>query len=328
MKNVLGIGNALVDVMKMLQNDDIVHQLGFPKGSMTLVDAETSGKIKESTSELETALASGGSAANTIHGLAMMGMDAGFIGSVGKDETGDFFESDMRSAGVNTYLLRRKTETGTAVALVSKDSERTFGTHLGAAIELEGRDIKSNLFTGYDFLYMEGYLITNRKLVETACRNAKEKGVKIAIDLASFNVVEAFHSDFRDIITEYVDIIFANEEEAKAYTGKEPAEALEELSAQCEIAVVKVGSEGSYIKRGDEVVKVDTIKVKSMDTTGAGDLYAAGFLYGLCQDDDLGLCGAYGSILAGNVIEVIGPKMDAGRWNKIHKTIAEVRKDS
>lgn len=327
MKNVLGIGNALVDVMTILPDDKIVNQLGFPKGSMTLVDAETSGKIKDSTQDFETTLASGGSAANTMHGLAMMGMDAGFIGSVGNDETGDFFESDMRRAGVNTYLLRRKTETGTAVALVSKDSERTFGTHLGAAVELNRGDIKGSLFGGYDILYLEGYLIINKDLVVTACKNAKERGIKVAIDMASFNVVEEYYDDFRNVITRYVDIVFANEEEARAFTGKEPIEALNELARLCEIAVVKVGSEGSYIKRGEEVIKVDTIDVLSKDTTGAGDLYAAGFLYGLCMDKELDKCGAYGSILAGNVIEVVGPKMDKERWRRIFKLIELVNKD-
>ena len=327
LKNVLGIGNALVDVMKMLNNDEIVIDLGFPKGSMTLVDAEMSKKIKKSTEDLTTTLASGGSAANTMHGLPKLGMEAGFIGSVGRDKTGEFFESDMRKAGVNTYLIRRESETGTAVAMVSQDSERTFGTHLGAAIELIGGDIKSQLFTGYDILYMEGYLITNKDLVVTACRHAKEKGIKVAIDLASFNVVEAFLEDFQEIVKEYVDIIFANEDEARAFTGKEPMEAIYDLSELCEIAVVKVGSQGSYIKRGDELVKVDAIDVKSVDTTGAGDLYAAGFLYGLCMDEELDRCGAFGSILAGNVIEVVGPKMETERWDKIFKLINEIKKE-
>jgi sugar/nucleoside kinase (ribokinase family) len=327
MKNVLGIGNALVDVMKMLPDDGIVNELGFSKGSMTLVDEETSGKIKDSTRDIETTLASGGSAANTMHGLAMMGMDAGFIGSVGKDEAGDFFEADMRNAGVNTYLLRRKTATGTAVAMVSRDSERTFGTHLGAAVELSGRDIKENLLTGYDILYLEGYLITNRDLVVTACKNARKQGIKVAIDMASFNVVEEFKEDFRYLISNYVDIVLANEDEARAFTGKEPFEALGDLSSLCEIVVVKIGSEGSYIKRGEEVIKVETINVKSLDTTGAGDLYAAGFLYGLCLDEDLDKCGAYGSILAGNVIEVVGPKMDKERWSRIFKQVETVKKE-
>ncbi len=327
MKNVLGIGNALVDVMTILPDDKVIEDLNFPKGSMQLVDRDMSAKIKDNTEHLKTNLASGGSAANTMHGLAMMGMDAGFIGSVGRDKTGDFFESDMRNAGVNTYLLRKNIETGTAVAMITPDTERTFATHLGAATELNEKDLKINLFTGYDYLYMEGYLITNRELVEKACKLAKEKGIKVAVDLASFNVVDAFLDDLRDIIVKYVDIIFANEEEAKSFTSKEPFEALNILSEICEIAVVKTGSKGSLIKRGEEIVKVDTLSVVSRDTTGAGDLYAAGFLYGLCCDDNLENCGAYGSILAGNVIEVIGPKMDDERWGKIKACVREVKNE-
>ena len=170
-------------------------------------------------------------------------------------------------------------------------------------------------------------MIINRELVEKACKLAKEKGIKIAIDLASFNVVDAFLDDFRDIIEKYVDIVFANEEEAKSFTSKEPFEALNILSELCEIAVVKTGSKGSLIKRGEEIVKVDTIDVVSRDTTGAGDLYAAGFLYGLCCNENLEKCGAYGSILAGNVIEVIGPKMDDARWKKIKASVREVKNE-
>lgn len=327
MKNVLGIGNALVDVLKMLNNDDIISDLGFARGSMNLVDADTSRTIKDNTADIETSLASGGSAANTIHGLAMMGMDAGFIGATGRDETGDFFEADMRQAGVNTYLLRKNPDTGTAVALVSPDGERTFATHLGAAIELNKNDIRANLFPGYDFLYMEGYLITNKELVSAACSYAKEKGIKIAIDLSSFNVVDAFRDDFAEIIKDYIDIIFANEDEAKSFTGKGPEEAVSELAELCEIAVVKIGKDGSFIKRGEELIKVGTIDVSSQDTTGAGDLYAAGFLYGLCNNESLDRCGVYGSLLAGNVIEVIGPKMDMPRWEKIKRTIAKLKQE-
>ena len=120
-------------------------------------------------------LASGGSAANTIHGLAMLGVETGFIGSIGKDELGDFFENDMKNAGINTILSRRNSVTGTAVALISPDSERTFATHLGAAVELEAADLNPEDFKGYDILYLEGYLIYNKPLVEAACRIAKEK---------------------------------------------------------------------------------------------------------------------------------------------------------
>jgi sugar/nucleoside kinase (ribokinase family) len=324
MKHILGIGNALVDVMTLIDNDSVLENFSLPKGSMQLVDNVKSAQVKSGTSRFKKSLASGGSAANTIHGLGMLGMKTGFIGSVGKDETGDFFEKDMKSAGVNTLLIRRDTVTGTAVALISPDSERTFATHLGAAVELGAADLKSEYFQGYDILYLEGYLIFNKPLVEEACRIAKSNNMKVAIDLASYNVVEAKLKDFKEIIEKYTDLVFANEEEAKAFTGKKPEEALAYLSEICEIAVVKTGAEGSLIKSGEEIVKVGTKKVKLKDTTGAGDLYASGFLYGYANGYSLDKCGLFGSVLAGNVIETIGAKMSDARWERIRKRIQSV----
>ena len=175
MGKILGIGNALVDVITIINDDQTLERFALPKGSMQLVDREKSEMIKSETKTFKQRLASGGSAANTIHGLAMIGEKTGFIGSIGKDQLGDFFEKDMKAAGINTLLSRRDTITGTAVALISPNSERTFATHLGAAVELEAGDLNPEDFNGYNILYMEGYLIINKTLVETACRIAKER---------------------------------------------------------------------------------------------------------------------------------------------------------
>jgi sugar/nucleoside kinase (ribokinase family) len=326
MKRILGIGNALVDVMTQIDNDKVLSDFELPKGSMQLVDHVKSEEVKAGTEKYKKSLASGGSAANTIHGLAMLGTETGFIGSIGSDETGDFFEKDMKAAGVNTLLIRRESVTGTAVALVSSDSERTFATHLGAATELNAADLKAEYFKGYDFLYLEGYLIFNKPLMVEACKLAKAGGMKVALDLASYNVVEAKHQDFKDIIDNYADIVFANEDEAKAYTGMDPYNAMLSLSESCEVAVIKVGSEGSFIRRGEEIVKVGTGKVKVIDTTGAGDLYASGFLYGYLNNYSLEICGQFGSVLAGSVIEIIGAKMSYKTWKKINDNLNRILK--
>jgi sugar/nucleoside kinase (ribokinase family) len=230
----------------------------------------------------------------------------------------------MESAGIKTILSRRNSITGTAIALISQDSERTFATHLGAAVELGDIDLNPEDFKGYDILYMEGYLIINKTLIETACRIAKEMKIKIAIDLASYNVVEEKLSDFKEIIEKYVDIVFANEEEARSFTGMDPENALDYLSQICEVAVIKVGSEGSWIKRGEEIIKIGTAQVDLKDTTGAGDLYASGFLYGYANGLDLGKCGLIGSLLAGKVIEIIGARMDESRFNNIKETAMKI----
>jgi len=325
MKKILGIGNALVDVMTIVPDDTCLTRFSLPKGSMTMVNAVRSGEIKQSINGLKKTLASGGSAGNTIYGLGVMGVYSSFIGKVGRDEFGNFYEKDMVDAGITPVLMRApQSPTGTAVALVTPDSERTFATHLGAATELSADDLNVSQFKGYNILYIEGYLIYNLPLVERAFRIAKENHMCIALDLASFNVVNEMLPAFERIVSEYVDIVFANEEEARAFTGLGPVDALNEISKRCKIAVVKTGPDGSWIKRDNEVIKVDALKVKAVDTTGAGDLYAAGFLYGFSHGFSLDKCGLFGSILAGKVIEVIGARMPDEKWAEAKQMIQEV----
>jgi sugar/nucleoside kinase (ribokinase family) len=324
MKRILGIGNALVDIMTLIEGDFILQEFNLPKGSMQLVDLETSRGIKSATAIFPRTYTSGGSAANTIHGLAMLGADTGFIGSIGRDDTGDFFENDMKKAGVNTLLIRRDSVTGTAVALITRDTERTFATHLGAAVELSADDFGPALFEDYDILYLEGYLITDFKVIEAACRFARENKMLIALDLSSYNVVEGFLDQFKEIVEKYVDILFANEQEAKAFTGLEPEKALTVLSELSEIVILKVGSEGSLVKSNDELIKISAFPVNCIDTTGAGDLYAAGFLYGFARDLNLEKCGILGSLMAGKVIEIVGARMDKEKFNEIKNEIITI----
>ncbi len=318
------MGNALVDIMTMIDGDHFLEIFKLPKGSMQLVNTETSENIKSVTKSFRHILASGGSAANTIHGLSMLGSDAGFIGSIGNDSNGDFFENDMRDAGVHTHLFRRKSVTGTAVALITPDSERTFATHLGAAIELGPSDINPQLLKNYDILYLEGYLINNYPLVEKACRLAKENDMLVSLDLASFNVVETYLKEYKIIVDKYIDILFANELEAMAFTGHGPEEAISCLSAPDKISVIKIGSKGSIVSQNSEVIKIDALPVNCNDTTGAGDLYAAGFLYGFSQGMSLIKCGQIGSLLAGRVIENYGARMNARKFKHIRKEAEKI----
>ena len=327
MKKILGIGNALVDVMTMIDSDSVLSEFGLPKGSMTLVDDDKSQLVKSGTTKFKKSLASGGSAANTIHGLAMLGAGTGFIGSIGRDETGDFFENDLRAAGVETYLIRRESVTGTAVALISTDSERTFATHLGAAVELNAEDLNPEYFTGYDILYLEGYLIYNKPLITEACRLAKKNNMIVAIDMASYNVVETHLDELTEIVNEYADIVFANEEEARVFTGLNPEEALEKISENTQVAVVKIGKEGSWLKRGEERIKIGTLPVQSRDTTGAGDQYASGFLFGYASGLSLEKCGLIGALTAGRVIEIIGARINNESFSAIKSRIREIAEE-
>ncbi len=325
MSKVLGMGNALVDILTRMEDDELLKRLDFPKGSMQLVDAETSSKVLEHIAHLKMEQASGGSAANTIHGLSCLGVQTGFLGKVGNDDLGEFFKNDMSSNNIEPKLLTSANASGKAIALISPDSERTFATFLGAAVELSPDDIVEDLFHGYTHFHIEGYLVYNQPLIEKALKCAKDAKLIVSLDLASFNVVEDNHAFLKDMVSKYVDILFANEEEAKAFTKKEEKEALEEMAKDCNIAVLKLGSKGSIIKHFETTFEVGVIPANSIDTTGAGDLYAAGFLYGLLNFLPIEKCGEIGALLSGNVIEVVGPKMETERWDKIHSELEKLK---
>jgi len=325
MKKVLGMGNALVDILVKINDDVILEKFDLPKGSMQLVDKEKSQQLIQALSHLKYDVASGGSAANTINGLANLDIPCGYIGKIHEDSFGGIFTKDMTQKGIEAILFNGIQDTGIATTLISTDSQRTFATYLGAAVELTPEDLKEDYFKGYDYFHIEGYLVQNHELIETAVKHAKKCGLKVSIDMASYNVVEGNLAFLTKLVSEYVDIVFANEEESKSFTGKNPEEALLHIAEMCEIAVVKVGAKGSMVKTKSERVHCKAIPANPVDTTGAGDLFASGFLYGMAHNLSLEQCAKLGSLLAGNVIEVIGPKMDENRWSRIRSGVAEIR---
>jgi sugar/nucleoside kinase (ribokinase family) len=326
MNKVIGLGNALMDIMIPLENDDILKNIGFPRGSMQLVDAKKSNHILKLTAHLKSSLASGGSAANTIHGIANLGLETAFIGKVGKDDYGMLFEEDLKKSGITPTLFYSPTETGRALAMVSPDSERTFGTYLGAAVEMNPDDITPKTFTDYELLHIEGYLVFNEALIEKAVKTAKELGLKVSLDLASFNVVEAKVDFLHRIAEQYVDIIFANEEEAQAFTSeKKPEIALKKMAESVNLCIVKTGKKGSLIMQDNLITQVGIVDVKPIDTTGAGDYYAAGFLYGHLVGLSNEKSGNIGALLAGKVIEQMGCVIPKNIWKEILSEIEKIK---
>jgi sugar/nucleoside kinase (ribokinase family) len=322
MKKILGIGNALVDMIIFLKNDEVLHNFSLPRGSMQLVDAGTAIRIEKATGDCKTHMSSGGSAANTIHGLAGLGLPTGFIGTVGRDDLGSFFREDMRKQGIAPLLTESSSITGSSRALVSPDGERTMATFLGAAVELSADLLDMKTFTDYDHLHLEGYLVLNHNLVEKALEFAKNSGMTVSLDLASYNVVEANLEFLKRIIPGSIQVVFANEEEARAFTGQsDPHKALEAIAAVCDTAVVKIGDKGSLISHLGKKYEAGIIPVQCLDTTGAGDLYAAGYLFGMAREMSPEECGRLGAILAGKVIEVAGAKISAASWEYIHENM-------
>jgi sugar/nucleoside kinase (ribokinase family) len=324
MKKILGMGNALTDILLQIDNDEVLFSLNLLKGGMQLINTERSQEINDAVSNYSKIMATGGSASNTINGITRLGMTGGFVGKIGKDDIGLFFTNDSINNGVKPHLLTSETPSGRCTVLVSPDSERTLCTYLGAACELDASDLNAEMFQGYDIFHIEGYLVQNHELIRRAVMLAKQEGLKVSLDLASYNVVEDNLDFLLEIIHKYVDIVFANEEEARAFTGKEPEEALKVISMHCDIAIVKVGKDGSFIKSGDKTVQIQPRKSECIDTTGAGDLYASGFLFGLANNYSLEVCGKIGSLISGNVVEVLGAKMPEEVWDNIQQKIGEI----
>lgn len=277
---------------------------------------------------LDVQRATGGSAGNTMLALANLGMRPGFIGTVGNDSTGRFFADNCVEKGMIPYLVELPHQSGIAYTFISPCGERTFATYLGAAAMMEPELLTEAMFEGYDYLYVEGYLVQNHALILRAVKLAKALGLKVCLDLASYNIVEADKEFFALLVREYVDIVFANEEEARAFTGVGSEEALEQLHALCEVTVVKLGAKGALLMRDDEKVMVEAMPVERVvDTTAAGDFYAAGVMYGLMQGYGLRQCAEVGTLLAGHVIQTVGTKLDADTWEGIKQAIARIAND-
>ena len=327
MKRIIGIGNALTDMLVNLSSDEVLNKYGIARGSMSLVDSRLQSEVSKAVAGRPYSLSLGGSADNTIRAMARLGAEVGFIGKVGRDTTGDFFEQALDNLGIKPVIFRGTNRSGKCVSLISPDGERTMLTHLGAALEMVAAEISPEIFEGYDCLYVEGYLVQNHELIECAISTAKRCGLKVAIDLASFNVVEENIDFLRRIVSEYVDIVFANEDEALVFSAEsEPINALQYISEMCELTVVKIGMRGALIKQGEHVVHVGIMEAaKRVDTTGAGDFYAAGFLYGLTLGLDLRQCGTIGAVTAGKVIEIVGTTLSDEAWDDIFKYVNRVK---
>ncbi|MGI6393297.1 MAG: adenosine kinase [bacterium] len=324
MKKILGVGNALVDILVTLPDDKTLETFGLAKGSMQLVDNSLSSKIINHISSYNPVTVSGGSASNTIHGLSKLGMTCSFIGKTSDDEFGNVFKEDLLKNSINPMLFKGNLETGRAVALITPDSERTFATYLGSAVTLSPEEITPAVFKGHHYIHVEGYLVQNHALIEKILKTAKESGLIVSLDLASFNIVTENLEFLHEIAKKHVDILFANETEALSFTGADPVESAKIISGICKVGVVKTGPKGSTICCGNELCSVDSVEASPIDTTGAGDLYASGFLYGYMNGLPLKKCAEYGSLLASKVIERIGAKIPDSDWDKLVEELQKV----
>lgn len=313
--DVTAIGNAIVDVIAAADETVIVEQK-LRKGAMSLIDAVDAERLYRIMGPAREA--SGGSAANTVAGIAALGGRAAYIGKVADDQLGDVFTHDIRAIGV-TYTTPPLTEglsTARCLIFVTPDASRTMQTFLGATTQLGPEDVNMEYITSAGVLYLEGYLWDQPRAklaMRTAAERARAAGVKVSLTLSDAFCVDRFRAEFLDLLEHHVDILFANESEILSlYQVATFDQALQRVRHHCEIAALTRSEKGSVVLSGDEVHVIDAIpEVRVVDTTGAGDAYAAGFLYAYTRRCDLATCGRLGSAMAAEVISHYGARPEA-----------------
>jgi sugar/nucleoside kinase (ribokinase family) len=310
--DLIGLGNAIVDIIVNIE-DEFLEINNLDKGSMNLISSDQSQKLLENCKVIKQI--SGGSSANTVVCLAELGNNVQFIGRVKNDKFGDFFATDIKKSKTifNTPPTKEGAPTAHSIILITPDAQRTMCTYLGASVEFEPKDIDFSVLKKSKYLYLEGYLWDSelaKNAFLKAAQIAKESNTKIILSLSDSFCVDRHRESFLELIDEYVDIVFCNESEVLSLFKKDKlASCQRDLSSLCELVVVTLGSNGSLIINKNEIKVIKSLnKGKIIDTTGAGDIYAGGFIHGLINNYSLKKCGDIGSICAGYIITQLGSR--------------------
>jgi sugar/nucleoside kinase (ribokinase family) len=329
--DLVGIGNALVDI-EVQVDDTFIKEISVTKGGMTLSSTAEQEKILKMLESKPQKTSSGGSAANTIHGASVLGAKSYYLGRVANDKNGKHYTEDMQSCGVGfSGPGSDDVGTGTCVILITPDAERTMLTNLGVSSMLHPDNVDETIIQNAKAVYVEGYLWTGEETREAGlhlAQVAKKQNIPVAFTLSDAFVVNTFKDNLVDFIQWNVDILFCNEVEAQAMTGEtDSRKAFDKLMAWVDTLFLTLGSQGSLAgKSGHEPVQVGTFPVKAVDTTGAGDLYAAGALYGLMNDRTLKDSAIIGSYCAAQVVSHIGGRLPSHSHTQIESILSEYSK--
>lgn len=322
--HVIGIGNPLLDFTFNVE-DSLLNELGLEKGRCNLIDKEKSKEILEKLKNQEKIISPGGSAANVLSGISFLGGNTAQIGKIGKDNHGEIYESKTSEQGIFSILKKHPSEsTGHAITFITPDGERSFATYLGASLHLKKEDIDEEIIRDCEILHIGGFQLEDPNLRETcihAINLAKKNNIKVSIDLSDSGVIERNLDFLKELTKNHIDIIFVNETEAKAFTGKEEYEALDEIAKICEVAIVKLGDKGSLIKSQDKTYTIPINRVKEVNTNGAGDAYAAGILYGLTNNLDLEKSGKIASHISSLVVANTSARLDKSLKNQLNSNL-------
>ncbi len=323
--DVLAIGSPLLDVT-IYVDDAHLAKFNFRKGSMNLITKDESENILNELSDRQQEVAPGGSAANTLSGVNALGNHSAFAGVIGSDEHGELYRNKTEAEGVVSHLQTHSEEaTGHSLILITPDGERTMLTHLGAAVTFDKLGVDREKIINSKILHIEAYQLESSEIIKViyeAIAIAREGGVKISLDLSDAGLITRNKELFKQVVKEHIDILFANEDEALAFTGKSGLNALSEISRDVSVAVVKLGGQGSLVQQGDVVYKIEPYKVEMINTNGAGDMYAAGILHGLVNGLDLQVAGDIASHVSALVVASPGGRLD----QKYYEVIARYKK--
>jgi len=316
---VVGFGSALVDIL-ISETDAFIEKTGIQKGGMVLAEEKDLHAVLKRT-KAQPAVVPGGSACNTMIGIAKLGGKARFVGKCGPGEMGCLFEDHLSRDGVEARLEKCCTKTGRVVSIVTPDAQRSMLTYLGASAEITSEDIRPQCLDDAAIAHIEGYLCHQGDLIHHIQALAKQAGARICLDLASYTVIEAHRSKLDTLVRNGVDILIANEDEAAAFTGaRTDHDQVQALAEAAPIAILKVGNRGSYIAANGNILHIPAVgNGNAVDTTGAGDLWASGFLYGLSRGYSLENAGKLASLCGFEVCQVMGAKISEDGWNRIRE---------
>ncbi|MBF0442469.1 MAG: adenosine kinase [Oligoflexales bacterium] len=315
----ISIDNALMDVLVKASDEDI-KRFNLTKGNMHLVTEADQSLLLSHFEKSEKAMELGGSALNTIRALTLLGTKTVFAGMVGRDSIGQKIKDRFEEIGIISKLRESDIGSGTCVILVTYDGERTMNTYLGSSRLFDEDLVPHDEIKDAKFFHFSGYQWDTegqKRAINAAINTAKASGTLVSFDVADPFVVGRFEESFRQMIEDSADIVFANEEEAKLLYRSSPEEAADKIARAGAIGVIKLGGKGALISKGDQRIRIDALDANVIDTTGAGDMFAAGFLYGLHRNRDLKKCGEIGTLLASDVISRIGAKVSDEVLDKV-----------
>ncbi len=305
---VVGLCNAIVDILIQVSDQDLKN-LGIHKGVMHLVDVQRQNEVFHYFRKHERTVELGGSCLNTVRALAGLGLKTAFTGMIGNDDYGSRIRERMQQLSIKDCLGTRVDATGTCIILITPDGERTMNTHLGASRLYDENLIPESAITASKIIHFSGYQWDTdgqKKAIIKAIEIASKNDTIVSFDVSDPFVVDRHKAEFLDIIRDYADIVFANHEEAQILFGGSAEKAANKIAAYDSLAAIKMGSEGALVQKGDHKVQIPVFKVRVVDTTAAGDMFAAGFLFGFLRDKPIEKCGQYASYLAADVISRIG----------------------